>query len=68
MTTDQPRRWDHTGLEQPTYAGPPPSVMLYPQAITTPRRVWELPLAILLWTYIVLGVLFVLLLIAGYGS
>jgi hypothetical protein len=40
-------------------------VTLHPQAITTPRRVWELPLAILLWTYIVLGVLFVLLLVVG---
>jgi hypothetical protein len=35
----------------------------------TPRRVWELPLAILLWTWTILGVLFTLLvLVARLGA
>jgi hypothetical protein len=33
--------------------------------VNLPRRVWELPLAILLWTYIGLGILFFLLLLGG---
>jgi hypothetical protein len=34
----------------------------------TPRRIWELPLAILLWIWVVLALLFPVLFIAGVGA
>lgn len=54
--------------DQPTT--PTPLATYYkPNHIELPRRVWELPLAILLWTYIILGVLLALVfLLGGIGA
>ena len=59
--------WDRDDVTQSQgRSATPPSLQQGPYTnLNIPRRVWELPLAILLWTYIGLGILFFLLLVGG---
>ena len=59
--------WDRDDVTQSqSRSATPPSLQQGPYTnLNIPRRVWELPLAILLWTYIGLGILFFLLLVGG---